>query len=80
MDLYTLFHSQNPFRKSFFEIFFEYTAYALVKSASDSTTGVEPAIEKANFYLWILFSAYLNKLEPRLTGAQMNYQIDLLKQ
>jgi hypothetical protein len=45
--LYTLFQTQNPFRKSIFELFFGYTIYTLVESLSDGTTGFQPASAKA---------------------------------
>jgi hypothetical protein len=53
MDFYTLFQAQNPFRKSTFELFFGYTVYTLVESASDGTTDVKPVTAKTRFDEWI---------------------------
>jgi hypothetical protein len=53
MDNYTLFQPQNPFQESIFELFFGYSVYKLVESASGGTAGFEPAIAKAIFDVWI---------------------------
>jgi hypothetical protein len=83
MDLYTFFQHQNSFRKkNIYEMFFGYTVYTLVESASDGTTGFEPATPNARFDEWILPKVTMREVRtitsilcssPRLTAEQVHY-------